>query len=138
MVEAMGDFDKQDWVPADSARRFECGSPNMLSIHALHASLSLLLETGIEHVATRIQSNTQYLINKLQGKASILSPLAAEKRSGIITIRTADTDLAARYRHLQAAGVICALRGGGIRFSPHFYTQQAQLDKALKHLFEPL
>ena len=28
----------------------------------------------------------------------------------------------ALFRHLQAHGVICALRGGGIRFSPHFYT----------------
>lgn len=138
MVEAMGDFDRQDWTPAESARRFECGSPNMLAIHALHASLSLLLETGLENVASRITANTQYLIDQLQGKASILSPLSPEKRSGIVTVRTADVDLAARYQHLQAAGVVCALRGGGIRFSPHFYTQQAQLDKALKHLFEPL
>jgi len=25
------------------------------------------------------------------------------------------------YKHLQDNGVVCALRGGGIRFSPHFY-----------------
>ena len=43
MVEAMGDFDRKDWSIAKTARRFECGSPNMLSIHALNASLSLLL-----------------------------------------------------------------------------------------------
>lgn len=138
MVEAMGDFDRKDWMPAESARRFECGSPNMLGIHALHASLSLLLETGMENVASCITANTLYLIERLRDRASILSPLAPGKRSGIITVRTADSDLTARYRHLQASGVVCALRGGGIRFSPHFYTQQAQLDKALKHLFEPL
>ncbi len=138
MVEALGDFDSQAWQPAESARRFECGSPNMLAIHALHASLSLLLETGIEKVASRISSNTQYLIDQLQGKVDILSPLSAERRSGIITVRTADTDLTGRYQHLQESGVVCAMRGGGIRFSPHFHTRQAELDKAIKHLLEPL
>jgi len=41
MVEAIGDYERKDWQPASSARRFECGSPNMLGIHALHA-LSLI------------------------------------------------------------------------------------------------
>jgi selenocysteine lyase/cysteine desulfurase len=50
MVEAMGDFDQRDWQPASTARRFECGSPNMLGIHALHASVSLLLEIGIQPI----------------------------------------------------------------------------------------
>lgn len=138
MVEAMGEFDRTDWSPATSACRFECGSPNMLGIHALHASLSLLLETGIDKVASRLQANTRYLLDRLRDKVDIVSPLADERRSGILTIRTADTDLDRRYRHLQAAGVICALRGGGIRFSPHFYTSQAQMDKALRHLFEKI
>lgn len=44
MVEAMGDYARRDWRPAASGRRFECGSPNMLGIHALSASLSLILE----------------------------------------------------------------------------------------------
>ena len=138
MVEAMGDFDRHDWSPAKSARRFECGSPNTLGIHALHASLSLLLEIGIDEVFAGIQSNTQYIIDKLQDKTDILSPLASERRSGIVTVRPDDQDIAARYRHLQASNVICAMRGGGIRFSPHYYTQQVQLDKALLHLLEPL
>ena len=30
MVEAMGDYDRRDWETAQSARRFECGSPNMI------------------------------------------------------------------------------------------------------------
>lgn len=138
MVEAMGEFDRTEWTAANSARRFECGSPNMLGIHALHASLGLLLEVGIQEVFTRIQANTQYLIDNLKGKAKVLSPLAAERRCGITTVVTEDPDIVVRYRHLQASGVICALRGGGIRFSPHYYTQQNQLNKALTHLFEPL
>ena len=35
MVEDHLDFSRKDWRSAASARRFECGSPNMLGIHAL-------------------------------------------------------------------------------------------------------
>ena len=54
MIEHIGDFDRLDWQPASSARRFECGSPNMLSIHALHASVSLLLEVGMPSVEAEV------------------------------------------------------------------------------------
>src|SRR5690606_33639764 len=47
MVEQAGDFDRRAWEVASSARRFECGSPNMLGIHALEASLALLEEVGL-------------------------------------------------------------------------------------------
>ena len=43
MVEALGDYDRADWMPASTARRFEPGSPNTLAQHALSASLELLL-----------------------------------------------------------------------------------------------
>jgi hypothetical protein len=32
---------------------------------------------------------------------------------------------------LQSNGVICALRGNSIRFSPHFHTSQEVLDRAV-------
>ena len=48
MVEAMGDFDQKEWQLAKSARRFECGSPICWGVHALHTSLTLLLEQGLE------------------------------------------------------------------------------------------
>ncbi|MCK4706983.1 MAG: aminotransferase class V-fold PLP-dependent enzyme, partial [Gammaproteobacteria bacterium] len=39
MVDKLGDYSSQDFELADSARRFECGSPNMLGIFALNASV---------------------------------------------------------------------------------------------------
>lgn len=139
MVEALGDYARRDWQPAASARRFECGSPNMLGIHALHASLSLLLELGIPHGFHLISRNIQYLIDYIDNtNATILSPTDPARRAGIITFKPADDDIEARYRHLQQHGVICALRGGGIRFSPHFYTALPMLDRALNIAFEPL
>ncbi|MNH22896.1 putative cysteine desulfurase [compost metagenome] len=51
MLDNMGDFERRQWQPARSARRFECGSPNMLGACALEASLSLLEEVGMDEVA---------------------------------------------------------------------------------------
>jgi len=35
------------------------------------------------------------------------------------------------YRELMGIGVVCASRGGGIRFAPHFHTTADVLDDAL-------
>lgn len=139
MVEAMGDFDRRDWRPAGTARRFECGSPNMLGIHALHASLSLLLEIGIQPVFNLVSGKIQYLIdNIINYEGIVVSEIAPERRAGIVTFRYKNEDIQARYRNLQENGVICALRGGGIRFSPHFYTSDAVLECALAISRRPL
>jgi selenocysteine lyase/cysteine desulfurase len=139
MVEAMGDYDRRDWRPADAARRFECGSPNMLGIHALQASLSLLLEVGIQNIFNNVSGKISYLIDKITMNGGIiLSEDVPQRRAGIVTFRFEGEDIDARYRHLQRNGVICALRGGGIRFSPHFYTSEKTLQRALSVLLEPL
>ena len=139
MVEAMGEFDRPDWKAASSARRFECGSPNMLGIHALAASLSLILENGLESISNTISSNTLYLFDKLFSNGAVmLSSEDSKRQSGIVTFYLPNEDTGARYRYLQENGVICALRGGGIRFSPHFYTPVSVLDRALQHTFAPL
>ena len=93
MVEHAGDYDRKDWSPASTARRFECGSPNMLGIHALHASVSLLLESGIANVAERLLSNTDYLIERVEAMGFVLlSPSAPSRRSGIVTFAVPGTD----------------------------------------------
>ena len=109
----------------------------MLGIHALHASLSLILETGIESIAARLSENIQYLIDGLSAQhVQFLSPVNSDRRAGIVTFRPNEPGIESRYRYLQENGVICALRGGGIRFSPHFYTSKRVLDRALDILRE--
>lgn len=132
MVERPGEFDRKEWTPAGSAQRFECGSPNMLGIHALHASLGLLLETGIPQISDLVSAKVHYLIDILEyNKVDILSATDPARRAGIVTFRPDTPDIQARYRTLQKIGIVCALRGGGIRFSPHFYTSDAVLERAV-------
>ncbi|MGC1951306.1 MAG: aminotransferase class V-fold PLP-dependent enzyme [Gammaproteobacteria bacterium] len=134
MVANAGDFERVDWQLAHSAQRFECGSLNMLGIHALHASLSLLLEVGLENVEEAVLRNTEYLSEAIRRhpKLELISPHEAQRRSGIVSFRCRCVDPSALFSRLKSAGVVCALRNGSIRFSPHFYTPQAKLEAAME------
>jgi len=133
MTRQGGNFDATEWQPADDARRFECGSPNLLGAHGLDASLSLLEEVGIAGVAQAVLARSAHLIDRIGARAELelLTDPAAPRRSGIVTFRHRGIDNATVHRRLIEAGVVCAARGGGVRFSPHFYTPVEQLDAAL-------
>jgi len=133
MVEDAGDYANRLWAPARNARRFECGSPNMLGIHALSASLSLILETGLEKIETLLLERTAYLVETITNRPNLelLSSAISERRSGIVLFRHRSMENERLYQRLKQNGVVCALRGGGIRFSPHFYTPLGQLERAL-------
>ncbi|MGM0672940.1 MAG: aminotransferase class V-fold PLP-dependent enzyme [Pseudomonadota bacterium] len=137
MLAHAGDFSNLGIRPASNARRFEPGSPNMLGIHALHASLSLLLEVGLENIDHEIREHWLHLEEGLRAQDCwILTPRA--RRAGIITFRPPVEDLDALYARLQARGVLCAQRGGGIRFAPHFYLTREQIEQALEALGEAI
>ncbi len=132
MVEDLSDFSAmQNWRPAASARRFECGSPNMLGTHALLASVNLLLAHGMDTIEQRVLGNVNHLIQCFQGlqDITILSPLHLSQQSGIFTFTKAGCEMPALYKELVEKGTVCALRGGGIRFSPHYYNQSHQFEK---------
>ncbi|MDD1650719.1 MAG: aminotransferase class V-fold PLP-dependent enzyme [Methylococcaceae bacterium] len=133
MVEKSGDYDHRDWQIARSAKRYECGSPNMLGIHALSASLSLLLETGIPAIEGAILGHTERLIRLIaqHGTLELMSSRRPDLRSGIVVFRHQSVPNAELWSHLKRHGVICALRGGGIRYSPHFYTEDLALERAV-------
>jgi len=133
MVERHGDFDAPDWQPAHSARRFECGSPNMLGVHALQVSIELLLEVGMAEIQKRVLENARYVMKQVQQSPQLrlISNPASERHAGIVTFAHTTADANALYRYLMSQRVMCAGRGGGVRFSPHFYTTHEQIDAAL-------
>ncbi len=136
MTRQPGDFDAVDWQPAHDARRFECGSPNLLGAHGLEASLSLLEDYGMVQVRDAVLARTAYLMQRIAGAPDLelLSDSRPERRSGIVTFRHRQVPNAELHARLTAAGVVCAQRGGGVRLSPHFYTPFEALEAALASL----
>ena len=136
MLADAGNYDAKTWAPAASARRYECGSPNVLGAYALSESLAVLQGFGMTNVARNIISNTSQIIDFVDSsdRYELLSPREPGRYLGIAVCRRVDGDDDALFTWLKSQGVVCARRGGGIRFSPHFYTPQRVLDR----LFELL
>ncbi len=135
MIEDMYNFKPHAWKPAASARRFECGSPNMLGIHALAASLSLLEEIGIKEIQRRVLGNAEYLFAGIRQRPhlQLITRTDAGRYAGIVTFRHTTASDDKLYQHLMRLNVVCAKRAGGIRFSPHVYNTHESLEKALEY-----
>ncbi len=133
MTEEHLNFDAREWKPAHSARRFECGSQNMLGIHAFAASLSLLREIGTQEVERRILRCAEHLFAEIARRPHLecLTDTTPGRYAGIVTFRHTRVATDVLYARLVAHGVVCAQRGGGIRFSPHCYHRLDTLDRAL-------
>ncbi len=136
MVKDVGNYGSKDWQIAESAQRFECGSPNMLGIHALSASLSLIEEAGIENISRNIINNSLYIIDNIKNidGLNFISPTVQPHFAGIVTFNINAKNMSQLYSKLMKYKVICANRAGGIRFSPHFYTSKKTIDKGLEVL----
>ncbi|MBT4837603.1 MAG: aminotransferase class V-fold PLP-dependent enzyme, partial [Methylococcales bacterium] len=134
MIEKLGDFSQQEWSVAKSARRFECGSPNMLGIHALNASLSVFTELGFDFVEAKIKENAQTMLDHVAQSSQLELPYPPNDRlaTGILNFTHKRLENAELFKQLTERKIICAQRGLGIRFSPHFYTPRETIDKAFE------
>ncbi|MDO8844911.1 aminotransferase class V-fold PLP-dependent enzyme [Methylicorpusculum sp.] len=138
MMKDAHNYENKPWEIHPGARRFECGSPNMMGIHALSASLSLLLETGMINVEQCVLRNAAYLSGKIQENPNLtlLSKTASRLKSGIVVFKHKTLENSFVYNYLQANGLVCAMRGEGIRLSAHFYQTEEELDRGLKLITE--
>jgi len=114
------------------ARRFEEGSYNNISIIGLGASVSLLIETGMDLLFSRALEITQFLAEELVKKgAKIISPREPEARSAILSVVPAQGTLEEIWSKLKERGIICSVRAGAIRLAPHGYNTIADAEKFL-------
>ncbi|GMR05880.1 MAG: aminotransferase class V-fold PLP-dependent enzyme [Gammaproteobacteria bacterium] len=134
MTEKYGDFDIKTWRPAASSRRFESGTPNILGIRAFAASLSLINDIGIDRIERRILGHTELMheiINKSSNLEAIYRDIASMK-SGIVTFKHSNCPAPQLFKYLREQNIMCAERGGGVRFSPHVYNTDEEIISALK------
>jgi cysteine desulfurase / selenocysteine lyase len=120
------------------ARRFEPGSHNVAGLLALGASMELLLGVGLETVWSRIEALTRQLCEALAAAGHrVFSPRREPGEcSGIVSFepRSDTGDARAIAGRLQQQGVIVAVREGRLRASPHFYMNEAQVERLLAAL----
>jgi cysteine desulfurase / selenocysteine lyase len=136
------DFLTQDTLEfRTDARRFEAGTHNFLGLAGLQEALRLALEIGVDQIAAELLRQRARLVTALQAKGYVvLQPEPPpENTGGLVSFHRPDTDLAALHAALAEAGVTASLRklpGGErvLRFSPHYYLDDAELDRAAELL----
>lgn len=138
MMKDIHNYENKPWEIHPAARRFECGSPNMLGIHALSASLSLLLEIGMDTVESLLLKRISVLKELIEksDQLQLIEPVSSALKSGIVVFKHKMLSNEVLYRYLMEKGVICALRGAGIRFSPHFYNASDEIARAIAYVNE--
>ncbi len=133
------DFVAQEQIVWRSgARKFEAGTQNLLGLVGLKAALELVLELGVENIAAELLRKRARLIEALRSKGYTVLHADAppQNASGIVTCTRPGTDMAALHRKLLDARVVTSLRADRhgcryIRFSPHGYNTDAELEQAL-------
>lgn len=119
------------------AARYELGTPNGIGIRALLTALTVFEKASWPEIEAHILSLSGFLIPALQAAGlTVITPAAESERLGIVTCLHPQAD--AIQKQLEAAQIFCSAREGKyLRFSPHWYNTQTELEQMLEVL-EPL
>ena len=122
-VENAWDFFDYNLKPLADAKRFEFGTSNLLGICGLSASLENLLHIGVHSIEQHLLILGQMLVDKLsEAGMTFIGPADPYFWSGIYTFRHKHSEDI--YKMLESKNVICSMRDGALRFSPHFYNNR--------------
>jgi cysteine desulfurase/selenocysteine lyase len=140
-MQTADDLAKEQGIPALrddlGARRYDVfGTANFFNFKPLAASVEYLLAQGIENIEAHDQRLVTRLIQALDPKKyDLLSPRDGAMRSTLVFISHKEPARNGEiYEKLRAANVYVAFRAGKLRFSPHLYNTEADIDQALSVL----
>jgi selenocysteine lyase/cysteine desulfurase len=130
------DFSKIDFTLKPHAGRWESGTLNVAGIHALGASLELLLGAGIANVAERVHELTTYLCERAATAGlQVFSARGSGEWSGIVSlVPPAGRDPRELKKACRDEGIVINLRGGRLRVSPHCYNTTEEIDRLVAAL----
>ncbi len=121
---------RYDATPRCDARRFELMTLPFQDLIGLTESVRMLLGLGIHAIAAHLEEVRRPLLEAAQlGAFEIASPTDPVHASAIVCVRT--EHVVECYHHLKKANVVCALREGAIRFSPHCYNTPEEMEKVV-------
>lgn len=123
-----------------TARRFEESATSWFDIVALLACVRLLERHGMADVEARVLDLTQRLGQELvAGGHQVVAPWprTREESSGIVSFRTPGVTPVEQVRRLDEAGVVARVHSDFVRLSPHAWTRDEEIDRALRALAVP-
>ena len=143
-----GSASDSEFLPPYLPDRFESGTPNLPAAYGWDKSLEFIEQTGIEALRAREDALTARLLRAIDGLPGlrVCGPADEARRVGVISVdflRLDNAEAADRLEQefgiLTRCGLHCApsahktlgtFPAGTVRFSPGFFTAEAEIDAA--------
>jgi kynureninase len=121
---------------ADPPYKFMNGTPNVPALEAAQPGLKIIAEVGIDRIREKSIRQTARLIELADAHAwRVNTPRDPGKRGGTVSIDMPGSEEVCRELLKQEILVDWRPKAG-VRFSPHFYTKDEELDTAIEAVEE--
>jgi selenocysteine lyase/cysteine desulfurase len=130
-------FDIYNFQYANDARRFDSGTPSIITAYGAKAGMEIINEVGPANIKSWIDELSRYTFIKLDERGlETTSPRDINKKGPTTAIAVPDPH--AVEEELKKKGVVASARGPIIRYAPHFFVTYEDIDQALDALEEVL
>jgi selenocysteine lyase/cysteine desulfurase len=120
-----------DNISAESARKYEGGTPDISAIYACIAGLDIIRDMGIGAIEKKIKSLTTQI------KQAVIDndwQLATGNRAHGPMLAIRSKDMYQLVDKLREENIVVSCRDDNIRISPHFYNNSEDIDKLVAGL----
>ncbi len=123
---------------ADAPFRFMNGTTHIPSIEAARPGIKIIQEVGVDKIREKSKRQTARIIEFADRQGwRINTPRDPEKRGGTVSIDMPDSQAVSRV--LLARDILVDWRPkAGVRFSPHFYNSDDEVDTAMRAVVDIL
>jgi selenocysteine lyase/cysteine desulfurase len=131
-VENLMEFGYFERKHLSDARKFQVGSPSIVSYVGLLESLKTLLQIPGENRERVAMDNADYLRKRLSEISVPFYDFGPDHNSAIISCQPQNVeDL---HKKLISKRIHCSVRNGRLRISPHFYNNHEDIDKIIEYM----
>jgi kynureninase len=131
-------FAKPPMRYAQGAYRFMTGTPNVPALFAARAGPALIAKAGVEAIRAKSLRQTQRLIDAASAEGwTVNAPREPERRGGTVAIDCPHA-YEVKLELLEREVIVDYRPGAGIRVAPHFYTSDAECDRAVAEIRDVL
>jgi len=119
--------------PARAARRFESGTPNVSAIYACIAGIEYLMSVGLDAVYQQVAHLTSLIAAEASSRSwRLVTPTAPDRHGAMMAMACTDAPLL--VGRLGEEGIVVSERDNNLRVSPHFYNNDADIQKLFSAL----
>ena len=126
-------MDHTDYSPAQTAARFQSGTPPVPAIYAGIAGIELMQEIGIAATREHVNALNAHFLEGLDDLgATVATPRAADARGALMCVKSKDSK--ALVAALDRDAIVTSERDGNLRVSAHCYNSVEDVDAVLAAL----